>query len=163
MAVTPLDLYMQFFDMAVRMDPTDSTDLTEAVKPTGISIRGKLAFLVHLIEWSHWFDGATNVIHMALSTRQGLTVMPSNTDDGVLGRCDRQVTVTTTGGHSEINPVQMHYLPPIPFAAPQLSLYTETLTDVANLRGDFNRVRLGFTTTPLTAAMYTEIAETWGW
>lgn len=163
MPSTPTDLYMQFFDMRVRMDASDSTVLAEASKPTGISIRGKLAFLVHLIEWSHWFDGATNVIRMALSTRAGLTVLPNNTDDGVLGRCDRQITVTTTGGHTEINPIQMNYLPPIPFAAPQLSLYTSTLTDVAQLRGDFNYMRFGFTTTPLTAAMYTEIAETWGW
>jgi len=55
------------------------------------------------------------------------------------------------------------YLPPIPLATPILSVYAASDVDIASLREALIPMRLGFTTAPLDAAAYTEIAEAWGW
>jgi hypothetical protein len=44
-----------------------------------------------------------------------------------------------------------------------MSVYVQSATAHSDGNGKPVNLRMGFTTAPLDAAAYTEIAETWGW
>jgi len=162
--VTAKDLYMNFVALEGAIDETDATELMEAVINTGLTIRGALIWLIHLVELYIPMPRVTTArITVALSTRQGLAAMPAIGDDGVIVRASHDFHITTSGMQRFLMPLALHYLPPIPIATPQLSLYIQEDTADADLLGAAVAGRLGFTTTALDAAVYTEIAEAWGW
>lgn len=165
---TTKDLYMNFKDVEVDLDSTTSTaTLVEAETDTGLTIRGGLVWLLHLIEWYFSDDAAAaSVTQIAcLSTVAGQATMPELTDKGTIAKAQSAFQFATGVGFQFglMQPFAQHYLPPIPIASPQICLYAKTNVDNSNLDGDTIRARIGFTTAPLDNAMYTEIAETWGW
>jgi hypothetical protein len=89
--------------------------------------------------------------------------MPALGDPGTIIKAKQVLTVT--GGHGYIhNPQQVTYLPPIPYAWPNLTIYAqETEANHAVLRGDAVEVRCAFTTEKLDSKLVQEIAEVWGW
>ncbi len=157
------DMFMNWADISVNLDAADSSVLVEAQRNTGLSIRGALLWLIHVVEIYFPREGASNELQMAVSTRAGLAVMPLLGDTGVVVKAIHAVNLTVEGASQYTQPVQLRYLPPIPIAAPQLSLYAKSAANIVGLRGDLLEARIGFTTAPLDAAAYTEIAEVWGW
>jgi hypothetical protein len=166
MAGTSRDLYMQFKDISVALNASDSSYLVTDEMDTGLSIRGQLVWLIHLIEvFFQYTTGGSGaqVINFALSTVADLAALPALGDKGCLIVAQKEMAIATNGISYFNAPQQLKYLPPIPLAAPNLSIYAQTTADVSTLRSTTIKARLGFTTAPLDNAMYTEIAEVWGW
>lgn len=161
----PKDLYLQFADVSVDLDASDSSTLVNEKVDTGLSIRGQLIWLIHQIEILFSTDEAQASVtqQLAICTRSGLTALPNLGDAGVLCKAEKQFLFATSGLALEYSPLSLKYLPPIPIAAPSLYVYAKTNTDSSFLRGDTIETRFGFTTAPLDSKAYTEIAETWGW
>lgn len=157
------DLFLNFKAITCLTDAADSATLAEAKINTGLSIRGMIIWLIHLLEVHMPLAGATCTVRAALSTRQGLTSMPSQIDDGLICRWEQKQDIAAAGALVVVYPHAAHYLPPIPIATPEISLYVDASPDIAGMRAKPVDVRLGMTTSPLDAAAYTEIAETWGW
>ena len=165
-AKTNLDMFLQFAGLKGRTDAVDTTRLTETHVKTGLSIRGQLVWLLHLVEEQDEVvpvTGVEGLLHWGVSTIQGLATMPSITDKGCVVRGRTLLSYQTTGMTSRMTPFALHYLPPVPVAAPELSLYVQMSVNHLTWIDIAVNVRLGFTTAPLDAAMYTEIAEVWGW
>lgn len=166
---TVRDSYMNFKAIDLTMGGTGV--LSETTWPTGLSIRGGLCMLIHLVEWSIGepilveTDGRC-LMDYAVSTRGGLATMPYIGDSGYIdgGMMNYDAKITTTGYHGVLDldgMIRHGFLPPIPLAAAQLSFYTyPTLTTFSapNIS-----CRIGFTTVELDSRLYTEIAEVWGW
>lgn len=164
------DMFMNFKALDLTMGATGV--LAETSWPTGLSIRGGLAMLVHLVEWSFSFPQMIEVdgkamLDYAMSTRSGLAAMPYIGDDGYVdgGMAMFDVRITTSGMSSQIDRdglCRHSFLPPVPIAAAELNFYT-----YPTLGGGFTAwaisVRVGFTTVELDSKLYTEIAEVWGW
>lgn len=162
--VTSRDLYLNFVALETAIDAANSSTLVEVVLNTGLSIRGGLVWLIHLVELFVRPPGSQAAeFSIALVTRQGLAAMPRVGDDGVICKVNRTMTLITSGMVAPFLPSVLHYLPPIPIACPQISLYCAENADVSGDRGVAIEGRVGFTTTPLDSAVYTEIAEAWGW
>lgn len=162
--VKSADAFLNFATFSGTFDAADSSVLVEIPVNTGLSIRGALIWLMHLVEAHFEFVPAAVTARAALSTRQGLVAMPVLGDDGLVALFE--LTVLFAGAAYAapiIQPLVQHFLPPIPLATPQLSLYTATGADVAGMRGDKVDLRIGFTTAPLDGAAYVEVAEAWGW
>lgn len=163
----PNDMFMNFTDVSVTTDASNSTTLVEGKVNTGLSIRGALIWLVHMIECympiKELIGTTAHGMLVALSTRQGLVTMPNIGDDGVLSKFYQVYKLSTQGATELHSPLVNSYLPPIPLATPILSVYAASDVDIASLREALIPMRLGFTTAPLDAAAYTEIAEAWGW
>ena len=161
----PRDLFMNFAGIPAVTHATDSSVVQETQIHTGLSIRGALIWLVHLVEVAiHEFTANINNVTIAVCTRSGLTVMPDVHDNGVLTKVQARTSGVWASGLAQItNPIRNSYLPPVPLAAPQLSVYTQSSIDHADGRGKDASVRICFTTAPLDAQAYTEIAEAWGW
>lgn len=161
------DLFMNFADVSAMTDAANSGSLVEAAVNTGLSIRGQLIWLIHLIEVTFpildLHGGTNHQFGMALSTRAGLATMPNIGEGGLIARMTAAMKFTTSGAQMSFTPLVLHYLPPIPLASPQISIYVNTNVDLAGYRAKTIHARLGFTTAPLDAAAYTEIAEVWGW
>jgi len=159
------DVFMQFKDFRISLDAADSSTLVTVSFDTGLSVRGQLMWLCHLVEvWNPVRAFANPVIcEMALSTRAGLAVFPEIGDPGLIFKESHAGHVITTGGQTTRDPHQLRFLPPIPLAAPNLSMYAQMDADEAAYRGVLLTARMGYTTTPLDAGAYVEIAETWGW
>jgi len=159
----PRDLYMQFKDVSGQM-AASATTLNEREPAPGMSIRGMLAFLIHKIEiWSPDWGTNTRGGTFALSTISGLAAMPSLSDKGLLCKVKSDVFFVTNGAGYVESPIQLGYLPPVPLVAPNISMYCIADQAHADINGKEIEARICFTTVPLDAAMYTEIAETWGW
>lgn len=156
----PKDIFMQFKGIA---DTAEGTTFTAAEFPTGLSIRGALLWLMHVVEFFLPQDSHSVIngsYELALSTKKGLTAVPNPLDDGVVAYHTSAIKEATNGG-AYIPLVERHdFLPPVPLAAPILYLYGDG-TNAAYTGGI--GVRVGFTTEELDAATYTEVAETWGW
>lgn len=161
---TSKDLYMQFLDVSVLLDGSDIRTLVSGKVDTGLSIRGELAFLIHKIEVLFATGQDTGGLQtVSLCTLGSLAAMPDLGGQGVLCKAERGLAWATSGITQITGPTALHYLPPLPLAAPEIHVYAQGDTDISALRGQKIEARLGFTTIPLDAAMYTEIAETWGW
>ena len=159
----PQDVFMQFAVLD-GVWPGVTTALTEAKLKTGLSIRGGLMWLVHMIEFVHLPPSLDDSdMNIALSTREDLAARPTLTDPGTLAVERLQMEILTSGGGIVVLPRPQHFLPPIPLAAPNLSMYFQTETDDGTLDGSLIECRLGYTTTPLDAKSYAEIAETWSY
>ena len=135
---------------------------------TGLSIRGALIWLVHLIEFDvpGMRDDSINArLDVALSTKKGLGVMPRLDDDGCLAVYSDLVLPSAAGQYHQLaaGALRQSFLPPIPLASPAIHLYAKSESNDPGLASDDIYARLGFTTVELTMAVYTEIAETWGW
>lgn len=167
----PADLFMNFMtaDLDVVGNPPDTLRSVEI--PTGLSVRGGFIMLIHMVAFK--LMGILDTgdrMQVALSTREGVLVPPQLDDDGCIARICRVSQSTAVGTVDAIEEGELvnRFLPPIPLAAPRLflseihgpdgSLVQSTPADERQVR-----VRIGFTTAPLTSAVYTEIAETWGW
>lgn len=161
----PKDLFLNFAGVASRSHPSAGDSLQETVFNTGLSIRGALIWLIHLVEFNHMDLTANNHgTQMALSTRQGLTVMPELNDDGVIALSEDRLIGTFAAGASRFeSPSVQKFLPPIPIAAPALSVYVIARSNHADSIDELCPLRLGFTTAPLDSKTYMEIAEAWGW
>ena len=157
------DLYLNFKDITLLLDGSDSSTVVTQPVPSGLSIRGALIWLVHLVECSVPQTNVSFTAKVALSTVSELLAVPNIGDRGCLFRFDWGAYLATEGMHGFFYPLQLRYFPPVPIAAPELTLYAATGADVASLQGKPLQMRLGFTTAPLDAAAYTEIAETWGY
>lgn len=163
------DLFMQFKSLKGKTNATDSETMAGIDFATGLSVRAPLLWLVHKLEFD--FDLATmmttpdeHVVQVALSTIAGLTVMPRIGDHGIIGIMDMVCghgAVGNEGGFTMRSPETIDYLPPIPIAAPNLTIYVRAAPDVAALRSTYHEVRIGFTTAPIEKDAYAEISEVW--
>jgi len=159
------DLYMNFLNVDVTTDAADASALESSEINTGLSIRGGLAMLVHKIE-IFFPDELVNGVYLecALSTRKGLTTMPGLNDGGCIAKARRTpILAGAAYGVLVEYPQTLDFLPPVPLAAPKISLYAAAEADDASYRSKKIEVRIGFTTQPMESKMYLEIAETWGY
>lgn len=163
------DLFMQFKPLPGISNATDSETVSERSYTTGLSVRAPLLWLIHKVEID--FDLATmmvvpdeHVTQVALSTISGLTVFPRIGDHGVIAIVDVVVghgAAGNEGGFVLKSPEVEDFLPPIPLASPNLSVYCRSAPDISTLRGIRHDVRIGFTTAPIEKDAYAEIAEVW--
>lgn len=161
----PSDLYMNFADISVDLDAANSASLVEGQFKTGLSVRGQLAWIVHSIE-VYFADAAvaTSIQELAVCTVGELATMPDLGDKGVIHKCrERLLYAGAAFAAAVYRPYGKEFLPPVPLASPNLSVYAKTAADDANLRGETIEVRLGFTTVPMDSKLVLEIAETWGY
>lgn len=157
------DLYMNIFPFSVTLaDPADT--FVEQKHATGMSIRGGLAWLVHLVEIA-FLKGmsVTNHVAVTVSTVANLGAMPDVADKGTLVAGALDHVFTTSGRAFHVRPSAWHFLPPLPIATANISAYAQCESDEVALQLATINGRLGFTTVELDAALYTEIAETWGY
>lgn len=162
---TPTDVFMQFASWKLTW-PSVTTTLVETKKNTGLSIRGGLMWLVHLIEVFGAFlpalaSSTVMQLDMALSTVPDATVIPTAGDKGFVGGVSSCTNMATSGGVNDGLPLRLSYLPPVPLASPRLSAYIIGSQDMSPLDGLDVYVRVGYTTSPLDSRAYAEIAETW--
>lgn len=169
--VTPKDMYMNFWASDIPALAASGT-LYSVEFPTGLSIRGELAMLIHLVEWMIYPAASAEVdagqlVEMGLSTRQGLTAVPAWPDDGCIA--EQVWKFESRSGAAGIFALQNYcyerqgFLPPIPVAAPVITLYGMKTNDGAPAGTPAVTCRIGFTTIPIDSKLYQEIAETWGW
>ncbi len=160
----PKDLYMNFKEITVVTDAANSVTLVEASVDTGLSIRGGFMWLIHLVEmeFDMPFIGTTHSLYAALSVLKGRAVLPTYGQNGLITRYVRTFEALTSGFTNVQEPNRFSFLPPIPVAAPNLSLYAKSSLDHATLRGKDIHCRIGYTTTKLDSAAFLEIAEAWG-
>lgn len=159
------DLYMNFMSIDVDLDAADSTTVVEQQVNTGLSVRGGLAWLIHLVE-IYFTDASVhqNYLLAALSTRHGETEVPTIFDGGCIAAARRDsFTAGSAYWTFDYQPKQINYLPAIPIAAQSISLYAASETNSATYQGETIEVRIGYTTVELDAKMYLEIAEAWGY
>lgn len=162
MAVTPSDMYMNFLDATVTLDSANSSTLESTEIATGLSIRGGLAFLIHLVEIV-WPDvQADDHLLAGLSTKSGETSVPSLGDTGCISSFAMNYERVTQGINRCPQTQQLSYLPPIPLASPKIVAYAATNADDAQARSKVVHIRIGFTTVKIDNRLYTELAETWG-
>jgi hypothetical protein len=165
MAKSPTDIFMQFAAWKMTW-PGTSTDLTEVKKQTGLSVRGGLMWLIHLVELTGFIKPpvVTDVmVTAALSTIAGAAAAPTPADKGYVAGFTSVSTFLTSGMMQSLYPWVQHFLPPVPIAAPSLSAYIHSSADNSSLDGKDVHIRAGYTTTPLDAKAYAEIAETWSY
>lgn len=164
---TSKDLFLNFASLMLNIG-APSTVLVTALLNTGMSIRGALGWLVHQIQW--WITDdmdsqVPNALWGVLGTRPALAVMPAPEDDGVIDAAYLVwgFAAPATGAFGAELGRPRAFNPPIPLASPSVTLYGSSMAADANLQGNKMVVRLGYTTTPMDAALWQEIAETWGW
>jgi len=163
------DLYVNFKDLSVTLDASDPNTLVSEDHATGLSIRGGLAYLIHKLEVFFPDEqgrlAAHSGLEVGLSTRKGLVALPALGDPGTIAKCQRYFSVATSGMAYDAQPKLVSYLPPIPFAFPNITLYAQELsgTNHASLRGTDVQVRMHFTTEKMSNALLQEISEVWGW
>ena len=158
------DILMQFADIAGNTGAASST-LQEQVINTGLSVRGALVWLIHMVEIIYGGNLTTNFrgVDYAVCTRTGLAAMPQIGDHGVLFRGGLFMDMLTSGAGVREKPHRLSFSPPVPIASPQLSVYVQGVANHADGQNKRCDIRMGFTTVPLDSALYTEIAEVWGW
>ena len=174
--VSPTDILMQFFSLPLDVTALISTTLFTSEYNTGLSIRGNYFWYIHLVEFHFLlkallkpaaaYEGA---LSCAISARSGLTVMPQPEDPGVVAY-QRLLIDGDSGGYAPVFAEltkRQSFLPPVPLAHPKLNVYMQMAlgsgTAPTWTAGRKLTARIGFTTAPLTAQMYEEIAETWGY
>ena len=160
----PTDVFMQFAAWLITW-PGITTTLTETSKNTGLSVRGGLMWLIHVAELTgqflHGIDAL--ILECALSTIKGASAVPTPVSKGYVAGWSCTAALNTNGLSFGVFPWRSTFLPPIPIAAPNLSAYIVGSDDAAALDGKDVHVRVGYTTTPLDARAYAEIAETWSY
>lgn len=163
MAERTQDLFMQFATVALTTG-ADSTTLTEEELPTGLTIRGGYAWLVHFVEVGmpglHAF-AADNVMQVALSVRQGESAMPEIDDAGTISKITASCLYQTSGVSVVQNPMRDPFLPPVIICNPKLSMYWQSTVNDAAVQSTVVRMRIGYTTVAVDKQTYMEIAETW--
>lgn len=160
----PADMFMNFAGVASRSHPTSGDTLQETVFQTGLSVRGQLIWLIHLVEFYTALLTANNSgWDVALSTRQGLPTMPQLNDHGLIARIRyRYGGAIAAGMFVQPDPQRQSFLPPLPISAAALSVYIQGFADHADSDDQDMPLRIGFTTAPVDAGTYVEIAELWG-
>lgn len=157
------DDYMNFVGTKVMLG-ADTSVVVKGEIDTSLSVRGGLAWLIHLVEWvmGYWTSPGQLLKRAVLSTRNNLTSYPALYDDGVIDQCIRDTSYEAGGHATDLWMPKRHgYLPPIPIASSKLALYAHTVAHNAASVGEVIECRIGFTTIKLGAAAYTEVAETW--
>jgi hypothetical protein len=160
------DLYMQFASWAGDFDTSDATTLVASELNTGLSIRGGLVWLIHLIEWEvfqAWVAATHERVFAALSTVPGLAAIPEFDDAGCISRYVSDSYLNANGAAVFFQPIAFHYLPPIPLAAPLLTMYFQAETNSDLFDGEKCRCRIGYTTKPIDEGLYAEVAEVWSY
>lgn len=159
----PTDAFMQFKEFKLTA-PSDTSTLKEEKVPTGLSVRGQLAYLIHLVQvWPHNLSPNFKFWTWALCSVEGLSAMPQVSDKGVVAKGEQRLVIAGAAYATHIvGPMAQSFLPPVPFAAPNLSLYWQGAANHADGSGDYY-ARIGFTTAPMDSAMVLEVAETWGY
>lgn len=141
-----------------------SNTLVETELPTGLTIRGGFAWLIHFVEFTFAEIQAASTdqtLQFALSVRQGESAVPKITDSGTISRINLAILYQTSGVVIQSQTIRDPFLPPVIVANPKLSAYFATGTDEAGFRSKTFRFRIGYTTVPIDQRMYLEIAETW--
>lgn len=159
----PTDVFMQFATLE-GVWPGVTTGLTEAKLKTGLSIRGGLMWLVHMVELITTQPSVSgNRAQVSLSVREDLVTTPRLSDAGCIAEFMQHCLFAASGRSIGQFPKVAHFLPPVPLAAPNLSLYWVSSADDVALDGLPVIARVGYTTSPLDARSYAEIAETWAY
>lgn len=141
----------------------DASVLAEGTAATGLSIRGQYAWLIHELQFDAPKppDGADFYLNACLSVVGGETAMPELDDKGVIEKFTSYGLFTTSGYQvKEWCPRKVTWQPPVIIASPQLSMYVQGTNDAA-LNSKTYRMRIGYTTIPMSQSEYLEIAETW--
>jgi len=154
---------MQFAAGSVSFAAASDT-LVEEELPTGLTIRGGYAWLIHFFEFQ--FSGLNGYtadigVWSALSVTQGLAALPNIDDAGTISRIDLDLFFTTSGGWCEPRTRRDAFLPPLIIANPKLSVYLGATSDMAGFQNQECFFRIGYTTVPIDQRSYLEIAETW--
>lgn len=155
------DVFMQFAVLQATWAAV-STTLVEGSLKTGLSIRGGLLWLIHMIQIYQKHCEITNAVcSQVVSSIEGLSALPTPTDKGCLEAFSHCRHFTTNGGSVLKMPHEQKFLPPIPFAGPNLSLYLQSTVDAPLLDGTVCYARVGYTTAPIDKDAYAELAEVW--
>jgi hypothetical protein len=168
----PKDIFTQFKVIRIKTDNANSTTLVggaadDPVIDTNLSIRGGYAWLIHNIEW--WLPcevdaaAAESAVDAVLCTVGGLAALPLLTDKGVISKCTLMTDAVTSGGMGLYQPHNVHFLPALPLAAPNIYLYAASRTNQTGLRDEYVEARLHITTIEMDNALYAELAEVWGY
>lgn len=159
--VKPNDVFGQFFAMTVSSG-ADASAWEKNEIPTGLSIRGGYIWLIHAIEFMPVLLAVTiDRLTFAVSTRKGLMAVPNLPDDGLLAICDIHANDATPGFQQMVFPHEKRFMPPLPFASPNLTFGVIGKTDEISMRGINHEARVYFTTLAVEEGVYTEIAEVW--
>jgi hypothetical protein len=133
---------------------------------TGLSIGGSIIWLIHLIQWElPQAVPPSNVdLILALSTKAGLAVIPELKDPGCIDMGNVGSDIAgASGAYFRDGILTRKYSPAIPLAAPNLSVYTQTLVNTTDWIGGPQTCRVGFTTKDVGPNTYLEIVSTWGY
>lgn len=156
---------MQFAAQEIATDAADANALQEVVIPTGLTISGDFAWLIHSFEFelAEFFGVvvADARVRLGLSVQQGLAAMPEIVDAGCIHQFDTNIIRDGVGPEFMVNPFEKVWLPPVIIAAPRISLYLEVIPDAAEWRALTSRMRLGYTTIPIDTKAYYELLQTW--
>lgn len=160
----PADVFMQFADL-VGVWPGNTTAVSEVKMQTGLSVRGGLMWLIHkvsLLMRGHAIGYSQ--FSAALTTVPELGAVPFYGDKGTIEAWLSALAGAPSAGLAQDPfPRSSHFLPPLPLAAPSLSFYFATADDDSYLDTSQIGVRIGYTTAPLDAKSYAEIAEAWAY
>jgi len=154
---------MQFAAGGITFGAASDT-VVEDELPTGLTIRGGYAWLIHFFEMQFTgLNGFTADIGVwsALSVTQGLAALPNIDDAGTISRIDMDLHLTTSGVFAHRRTLRDPFLPPLIIANPKLSVYIGTTSDQAGFQNQECFYRIGYTTVPIDQRSYLEIAETW--
>jgi len=155
---------------------TNAITLNSQEMETGNSIRGELAWEIHRVEWHMEGYGqvvsseadASDCVAFSLSAIPGLASMQYATDVGTIDSLQIFGSAhITTSGYSKMfdkAPYTHHFLPPMIFARPKITLYGMCLGGNTLFSGGvYVTAKIGYTTVKITdPKLYAEIAETWG-
>lgn len=174
---TTKDLYTQWVAIDGAFDSSSLSNMSETNMQTNLSVRGKLVWLIHALEFSFDFNdgaifsGGGASCDVALCTRGGLATMPQHNDPGVIQKFNWGIMLLEVGTPADqavglaeyLFPKKFTYMPPVPIAAGALSLYAQCRVTPAAFNDNLVNVRIAFTTEELDEKMYVEISEVWGW
>lgn len=159
------DDLMQFASVEVNLDAVDGTVLVTTRLDTNMSVRGNMAWKLHRLDLRLPIRsaGVTNTLAVALSTRAGLTSVPTFTQRGCIQRWDFVNESTISGVLTGFFPRVDTFVPPLPIASPAIHIYAALDVSVPVLLGLKCAIRLGFTTEELDNDMRQELLDVWGW
>lgn len=161
---TLTDDLMQFASVEVLLDAVNVTTLVTSRLDTNMSVRGTMAWRLHRLDLRMPFSlASSHALAVGLSTRAGLTAVPTFTQRGCIQRWDAEWEAPAPGSIYTMFPVVDMFVPAVPLAAPAIHIYAATDVHLDELRGLKCAVRLGFTTEELDGDMRQELLDVWGW
>lgn len=156
------DLYTQFFVVTNSTDASNSTTLTHTRQSTGLSIDGNRFWLIHAIDYDYTIThAASNRMRSSLAVTDTFTAFPEMDQPGVIDVNKFHATIVTQGISVDDWVRTANFLPPIPIANPNITLYNNTSVDNVAHRNVETHARIRYTTIPANQATILEVSQLW--